>query len=60
MDEAPATPSPNVSDGSNMDTEEEDDILAYHGLNRNASSDEDGFVEHPQQRPQGSVNSNNF
>jgi len=31
MEEAPATPSPNVSDGSNMDTDEEEDILAYNG-----------------------------
>jgi len=31
MEEAPVTPSPNVSDGSNMDTNEEEDILAYHG-----------------------------
>jgi len=45
MDEAPATLSPNVSDGDEMDTNEEEDLLAYHGINRNdnSSSDEDGF-----------------
>jgi len=46
MVEAPATPSPNVSDdGSTMDTDEEQDILAYHGLDRDgaASSSEDRF-----------------
>jgi len=47
MDEAPATPPPNVSDSEgDMDTDEEDDILAYHGLDRadtDDSSDEDGF-----------------
>jgi len=38
MHEAPATPSPNVSDGSDMDT-------AYNGVGRDGdgSSDEDGF-----------------
>jgi len=44
MEEAPATPSFNVSDdGSTMDTDKEEDILAYHGLDRAASSSEDGF-----------------
>jgi len=44
MDEAPVTPSPNVSDGDdNMDTDEEEDLLANHGRDRNSSSDEDGF-----------------
>jgi len=46
MDEAPVTPSPNVSDdGSTMHTDEEEDILAYHGLDRDgaASSSDDGF-----------------
>jgi len=45
MDAAPASPSPNVSDGSNMDTDEGEDLLAYHGMDRNndSSSDEDGF-----------------
>jgi len=45
MDEAPATPSPNVSDGFTMDTDEEEDILVYHGLDGGGadSSDEDGF-----------------
>jgi len=42
MDAAPATPSPNVSDDE-MATDEEEDLLAYHGLNRDSSSDEDGF-----------------
>jgi len=46
MDEEPATPSPNVSkdgSGTEMQTDEEDDILAYHGLGLDDSSDEDGF-----------------
>jgi len=45
MDEAPASTSPNVSDGSNMDTDEEEDLLAYQGIDRNndSSSDQDGF-----------------
>jgi len=46
MEEAPATPSPNVSDdGSTMDTDEEEDILRYHSLDRDgaASSSDDGF-----------------
>jgi len=48
MDDAPATPPPNVStdgSGEEMETDEEDDILAYHGLDRGGadSSDEDGF-----------------
>jgi len=44
MDEAPATPSPNVSDGSNMDTDEEEDLLAYTGEGRDgADSSDDGF-----------------
>jgi len=44
MDEAPATPSPNVSDGSTMDTDKEEDILAYQGLDRgSADSSDDGF-----------------
>jgi len=43
MDEAPATPSPKVSDGDdNMDTDDEEDLLAYHGMDH-SSSDEDGF-----------------
>jgi len=46
MDEAPATPSPNVSDDrSTMDTDEKEDILAYHGLDCADSSDEDGFQQ---------------
>jgi len=45
MDSTLATPPPNISDDSegNMDTDEEEDLLAYHGLNRDSSSDEDGF-----------------
>jgi len=46
MDEVPATPPPNVSDSEGvMDTDEEEDLLAYHGIDRNndSSSDEDGF-----------------
>jgi len=43
MDEAPATPSPNVSNGDEMDTDDEEDLLAYHGMDRDHSSDEDGF-----------------
>jgi len=44
MDKAPTTPSPNVSaDGSTMDTDDEMDILAYQGLDRAASSSDDGF-----------------
>jgi len=46
MDAGPSTPSPNVSeDGSNMDTDEEEELLAYTGMGRgndNSSSD-DGF-----------------
>jgi len=42
MDEAPATLSPNVSDGDEMDTDDEEDLLAYHGM-EHSSSDEDGF-----------------
>jgi len=48
MDAAPSTPSPNVSeDGSNMEANEEEDLLAYTGEGRNGadSSDEDG-VQH--------------
>jgi len=42
MDEAPATPSPNVSDDSNMETDEEAELLAYTGEGRDGddSSDE--------------------
>jgi len=44
MDEAPATSSPHVSDGDEMDTDDEEDLLAYHGMDRNhSSSNEDGF-----------------
>jgi len=46
MDEAPATHPLNVSDSEgDMDTDEEEDILAYHGLDRDGadSSDENGF-----------------
>jgi len=45
MDEAPATPPPNVSDSEgDMDTDEEEDILAYHGLDRDGDdSSDDGF-----------------
>jgi len=41
MDEAPATPLPNVSDGSDMETDEEADLLASLGVA--SSSNEDGF-----------------
>jgi len=47
MDEAPATPPPNVSeDGSStMRTDKEEDLLAYTGEGRDgaASSSDDGF-----------------
>jgi len=47
MDEAPATPSPNVSeDGSSeMETDEEAELLAHTGEGRDgaASSSDDGF-----------------
>jgi len=44
MDESPASPPPNVSDSEgNMETDEEEDLLAYHGMNHDSSSDEDGF-----------------
>jgi len=48
IDDAPATPPPNVSTdagGEEIEIDEEDDILAYHGLNCCGadSSDEDGF-----------------
>jgi len=45
MDEVPVTPSPNVSDGSEMETGDEEDLLAYTGEGRDGddSSDEDGF-----------------
>jgi len=61
MDDTPASPSPNVSEDE-MDTDEEEDLLAYHGINRDqdSSSDEDGFqhvwtrpTQHQHQRPQG-------
>jgi len=45
MDEAPATPPPNVSDGD-METGDEDDLLAYTGEGRDnatSSSNDDGF-----------------
>jgi len=31
MEESPASPSPNVS-GDEMDTDDEEDLLAYHGM----------------------------
>jgi len=44
MMDMPATPSPHVSDSENMDTDEKEDLLAYHGIGRDPdSSDEDGF-----------------
>jgi len=45
MEDTPASPPPNVTDDSdaNMDTDEEEDLLAYRNLNRGDSSDEDGF-----------------
>jgi len=44
MDEAPVTTPPNVSDGSDMDTNEEEDILACHGLDQDGDdSSDDGF-----------------
>jgi len=46
MDEAPATPPPNVSDSDgDMETGDEDDLLAYtgEGCGGADSSDEDGF-----------------
>jgi len=43
--DAPVSPPPNVSDDSdaNMDTDDEEDLHAYHGMSRDSSSDEDGF-----------------
>jgi len=47
LDEAPATPSPNVSEddsSAEMQTDEEEDILGYHGLGHDGdSSSDDGF-----------------
>jgi len=44
MDDTPATPSSHVSgDSDDMDTDDEDDLLAYRNMNRDSSSDEDGF-----------------
>jgi len=46
MDDTPATPPPNVSEdgsGSEMATDEEQDILAYTGLGRDEDSSSDGF-----------------
>jgi len=49
MDDAPATPPPNVStdgSGEEMETDDEEDLLAYTGEGRDSaasSSDEDGF-----------------
>jgi len=43
MEDTPASPPPNVSDDSDMDTDDEEDLLAYHGMHRDSSSDEDGF-----------------
>jgi len=40
MEDSPASPSPNVSE---MDTDEKEDLLAYHGMSRDSDSDEDGF-----------------
>jgi len=41
MDEAPATPPPNVSDSEgDMETDDEDELLAYAG--QADSSDDDG------------------
>jgi len=42
MDDAPTSPSPNVSEDE-MDTDKKEDLLACHGISRNSSSDEDGF-----------------
>jgi len=42
MDEAPASLSPTVSE-DDMDTDNEEDLLAYQGINRDFDSDEDGF-----------------
>jgi len=48
MNDAQVTPSPNVSDGSEMETDKENDILAYHGLDRGGadSSDEEDWFQH--------------
>jgi len=46
MDEAPATPPPNLSDSDgDMETGDEDNLLAYtgEGCGGTDSSDEDGF-----------------
>jgi len=42
MDDAPASPSPNVSDNE-METDEEADLLASPGNNNDDSSSDDGF-----------------
>jgi len=43
MEDLPASPPPNVSDDSDdMDTDGEEDLLAYHGMSRDSDSDEDG------------------
>jgi len=44
MDDSPASPSPNVSE-DDMDTDEEEDLLVYNGINRDqdSGSNEDGF-----------------
>jgi len=44
MEDVPASTSPNVSDDE-MDTDGEEDLLAYHGLHRDSDSDKDGFQQ---------------
>jgi len=44
MDAAPSTPSPNVSeDGTDMDTDEEEGLLAYTGQERHSDGSSDSF-----------------
>jgi len=58
MDEAPAKPPPTVS-SDEIETDEEEDLLAYHGLDRQDDSSSDYgfqhvFVHTSYQRRQGS------
>jgi len=44
MEAAPSTPSPNASENSSdMDTDEEEDLLAYTGLGRDEDGSRDSF-----------------
>jgi len=37
MDDAPASLSPNISDGDEIQTDQKGDLLAYHGMDRHDS-----------------------